>query len=35
MDFIDLEEMNFKTEINLWKSKWIRIKDEGILINNN
>lgn len=35
MDFIDLEEMNLKTEINLWKSKWIRIKDEGILINNN
>jgi len=35
MDFIDLEEINLKTEINLWKSKWIRIKDEGILINNN
>ncbi|KAF0720959.1 zinc finger MYM-type protein 1-like, partial [Aphis craccivora] len=28
MDFIDLEEMNLKTEINLWKSKWIRIKDK-------
>ncbi|XP_016658723.2 uncharacterized protein LOC107883372 [Acyrthosiphon pisum] len=30
MDFIDLEAMNLKTEINLWKSKWIRIKDEGV-----
>lgn len=35
MNFIDLEEMNLKTENNLWKSKWIRIKDESILINNN
>lgn len=35
MDFIDLEEMHLKTEINLWKSKWIRIKEEGISKNNN
>ncbi|XP_022183525.1 uncharacterized protein LOC111043049, partial [Myzus persicae] len=33
MDFIDLEAMNLKTEINLWKSKWIRIKDEGGHVN--
>lgn len=32
MDFNNLEEMQLKTETNLWKSTWIRMDemDEGI-----
>lgn len=28
-DFVDLEEMQLKTEVDLWKSKWIKVKNQG------